>query len=70
MGGVIKAITGIFKKPEMPKIEAPQMSMPDPKSFATQRAALEKTRKRAQRGREGTIYTGGAYTGTNLGGTQ
>jgi hypothetical protein len=67
MSKVIKAVTSLFKKPTIPKIETP--FMPDPGSTAGKLAAQAKVAKRKKEGREGTIYMGGAYTGSNLGGT-
>jgi hypothetical protein len=67
MGKIIKAITGLFSTPKMPKIETPVM--PDPGSTAAKLAAQKKIQARKGGGREGTIYTGGAYSNSNLGGT-
>ena len=69
MSSVFKAIGGIFSS-KMPKVKVP--SMPDPESPAVKLAARRKVESRRKEGREGTIYTrsGGAYTGSNLAGTQ
>lgn len=69
MSKVFKAIGGIFSS-KMPKIDVP--SMPDPESAAAKLASRRKVESRRKEGREGTIYTrgGGAYTGSNLAGTQ
>jgi hypothetical protein len=66
MGSIVKAITGIFKTPKMPKIETPVM--PDPGSTTAKIAATKKIQERKKSGREGTIF-GGAYQNANLGGT-
>lgn len=67
MSKVVKAVTSLFQKPTIPKLETP--FMPDPGSASSKMAAQAKIAKRKKEGREGTIYTGGAYSGSNLGGT-
>lgn len=70
MSSVIKAVkkfvTNIFK-PKIP--EMPVIAMPDPGAPAAKLAARKKIDSRAKSGRESTIYSGGAYGGLNLGGT-
>jgi hypothetical protein len=70
MSGVMKAIGGMFapKIPKAPKPEAP-MAMPDPAAPAARLAARKKVEETRERGRAGTIYTGGSYSNQNLGGT-
>lgn len=72
MSKIFKAITGaiggLFKTPAVPKPQA----MPDPGSTTARLAAQKKLDEKRKGGRESTIYSqggGGAYTGTNLGGT-
>ncbi len=70
MGKIVEAVTGMFKAPEIPKIKP--ISMPDPGAPAAKIAAKRKIESRRKEGRAGTIYTqggGGAYAGSNLGGT-
>jgi hypothetical protein len=66
MSGAIKAIGSLFKAPKVEKQELPPM--PDPESPAAKLEAVKKLRRRAQGGREGTIYSG-AYSNQALGGT-
>jgi len=70
MGSVMKAIGGMFA-PKMPKAEkpAPAPAMPDPAAPAARLAARKKVEEKRERGRAGTIYTGGSYSNQNLGGT-
>lgn len=68
MSSVMKGITSIFK-PKIPSVSTPRL--PDPGSFAQKQAARQEVqdRKKKRGGRDSTIYTGGAYSGSNLGGT-
>ena len=70
MGNIMKSIGSIFapKMPKMPKAEMP-MAMPDPAAPAAKLMARKKIEERQQRGRSGTIYTGGSYSNQSLGGT-
>jgi hypothetical protein len=45
------------------------MAMPDPAAPAARLAARKKVEEKRERGRAGTIYTGGSYSNQNLGGT-
>lgn len=65
MSGAIKAVTNMFKAPKAAPAPPP---MPDPEDPSAKLEAVKRMRKRAQGGREGTIYSG-AYGGQNLGGT-
>ena len=70
MGKIMEAVTSIFKAPKMPEIKP--IRMPDPGAPAAKVAARRKIESRRKEGRAGTIYTqggGGAYAGSNLGGT-
>lgn len=70
MSGVADTIKNIFNPPEIevPSVSAPRL--PDPKNPVAIAAQRRKQRERARRGRQGTIFSqGGAYSGTNLGGT-
>ena len=70
MSSVFKAIGKFVSKiftPKMPDI--PKISMPDAGAAASKLAVRKKMQGRAKSGREGTIYSGGAYGGLNLGGT-
>lgn len=62
-----KFVSTLFKGPVMPKMDIP--AMPDPGSAAAKIAVTKKLQARKNAGREGTIYSGGAYGGLNLGGT-
>lgn len=68
MGGVLKAVTGMFSAPKIdtPK---PKAVAPDPESAAARLAAKKKVESRRRDGRSGTIYSG-AYGTQNLAGTQ
>lgn len=74
MGKPLKAIGNAVgnlfaqAQPKMPKIEKPEAIIAPPSQEVAARAARERLKIRAQRGREGTIYST-AYRGTNLGGT-
>lgn len=71
MSKAFKAIGGLISKlipmPQMPKIDIP--AMPDPGSTMSRLAAQKKIASKSKSGREGTIYSGGSYGGSNLGGT-
>lgn len=70
MGKALKAVgktLGLL--PEKPDKPAPPAPLPDPENPEAKLAAQKKLRQRAKGGREGTIFTGGAYGGQNLGGT-
>ncbi len=62
MTGIMKAIG--LGPPKMPT----PIRMPDPESAVSRQAAYTKATKRKKKGREGTIYSDAAYTGTSLGG--
>lgn len=68
MGPVIKAISGVFSTPKMPKIEKPEAVIAPVSSEATALAARKRLQERAQKGREGTIYSP-SYSNSALGGT-
>lgn len=71
MSKIFKALTGaiggLFSTPKLPKA----LAMPDPGSTTSKIAAQKKLDEKRKGGRDSTIYSnaGGAYTGTNLGGT-
>lgn len=71
MSKVFKAIGSLVSKimpsTKMPKIES--AFMPDPGSTTAKLAARKKIEAKRGSGREGTIYSGNAYGGLNLGGT-
>lgn len=70
MGKALKAVGKLFgmgpqKAPKAP----PPPVLPDPEDPEAKLAVQKRLRDRAKAGREGTIFTGGAYGGNNLGGT-
>lgn len=70
MSSVFKAISKFVKSVVSPKIpEIAPMFMPDPGAAGAKAAARKKMDEKKKSGREGTIYSGGAYGGLNLGGT-
>jgi hypothetical protein len=70
MGGIGKALSGLFKKPKMPKIPKP-IPLPDPEGAAEIAARRKKALDKRATGRQGNILTtpGGVYGGSNLAGT-
>lgn len=73
MGQVLSAIGNAFGKIFSPVATPETPAMPDPNSAASKLDAQKKLAMKAKGGRAGTIYTdpsgGGAYGGSNLGGT-
>jgi hypothetical protein len=71
MGSVAKSIKNMFNPPKMKMPKLPELpQMPDPDAPAARLASRKKMEERRERGRSGTIYTGGSYSNQNLGGTQ
>lgn len=73
MSGAVKAISNTFSSifnPKAPKIPTPDRPIvaADPNSAAAKQATIQKARQRAQKGREGTIYSQ-SYGNANLAGT-
>ncbi len=67
MSQIFQAIGSLFTPPPSLNVESP--AMPDPNSAQAKQAAMAKQNARAKQGRQGTIYSGQAYSGLNLGGT-
>lgn len=57
MGGVAKAVGGLFKKPKVPK---PPKPLPVPTRNAAAAAAMEEDSLRRRRGSRGNIVAGNA----------
>lgn len=71
MGNPIKAISSAVSNifnPKTPEVVKPEAKVAIPPAEASALAARKKLAARAQRGREGTIYSQ-SYQGSNLGGT-
>jgi hypothetical protein len=66
---ISKLVGKILPSGKLPKLGLAGMMMPDPGSTGAKLAARKKIEARGTKGREGTIYSGGAYGGANLGGT-
>lgn len=72
MGKPLKAIGGVFSNlfgsQKTPEIVKPEAVITPPSPEVAARAARKRLQERAQKGREGTIYSQ-AYSGSRLGGT-